>query len=412
MIIKMRTVAVSSIAVALSIGTASAQQACSTYTVQQGDTLYKISRAAFNGDHNYHDDIYRLNRSAIGSNPNYLEAGLHLEIPCPSGASAPAQTAVVEETPAVQETTTAQVQEPVVEETPVEEPEPVVEETTTAATTETVAEPVVSETASVGTISTERAANRSVITFVTANGFPPYADEGLPNGGLIVELVETALARGSIEDEIVVSFVNDRESHMDLLLPTYAVDASFPWSMPDCGMDESIMTDFEIFACHNYLASDSFYTVVDGFYALNDSEYLKAFDFGDFVGTRICRPEGYSVSHLEIEGLVDPAIEMFTPVSAEDCFEMLIFGEVDLVAIDLNTGDFVISEMNITQEVSSNTSLVSLLPLNVVLMKTNPNAERIVEALNDGLAEMQQSGEWFEIGSRGLQYQMEAASMN
>ena len=409
----MRTVTLSSIVIALSAGTAYSQQACSTYTVQRGDTLYNISRAAFDGDHQYHDEIYRLNRSVIGRNPNYLETGIQLEIYCPPGGQAPAQTATGTDTQA-QETTTA-VAEPVVQET-VEQPE--VQETVTQ---EPVQEPVaVVEETVVATeeqsgpsqAAVDRAASRNVALIVTANGFPPYTDESLPNRGMLVEMVETALVRGNPDGAYAVSFVNDRESHRDLLLPSMSIDASFPWSMPDCGMDEQVMTDFEIFACSNFVFTDPFYTIVDGFYAVKGSEHLDSFDYADLVGTTICRPEGYTITHLEVEGLVPPAVEYVTPVTAEECFEMLMFGEVDLVSMDLSAGDHYLNRLNISFDVASNPNIVALRPLNVVLMKSNPNAEGIVEVLNDGLAEMQQSGEWFDIGSRGLQYQMEAASMN
>ncbi|MCO5127439.1 MAG: LysM peptidoglycan-binding domain-containing protein [Rhodobacteraceae bacterium] len=68
--------------IALSAGTnlAAAQEACSTYTIQRGDTLTNISKRAYgNGDFS---KIFLANRATIGNNPNLIEVGQQIELPC------------------------------------------------------------------------------------------------------------------------------------------------------------------------------------------------------------------------------------------------------------------------------------------------------------------------------------------
>lgn len=63
-----------------------AQQACGTYQVQSGDTIYNISRRAFNGSIAQTGDIYRINRDVVGNDADILSPGLMLRIPCSDGS--------------------------------------------------------------------------------------------------------------------------------------------------------------------------------------------------------------------------------------------------------------------------------------------------------------------------------------
>ena len=64
-------------------GVAAAQEACTTYTVKDGDTLGDIAMSAY-GSYNY-QMIFNANRQAIGANPTNLPPGLELILPCEDG---------------------------------------------------------------------------------------------------------------------------------------------------------------------------------------------------------------------------------------------------------------------------------------------------------------------------------------
>ncbi len=148
---------------------APAQEACEYYRVQQGDSLQEINRRAY-GDDNFRR-IYNENRREIGRNPNIIEIGLVLKLPCLDGRL-PATSAL-----------------------PPGEAE---------------------------------------VSLVTANGYLPYTDESLTNQGLMSQLVATAMARAVPERRFEIVFVNDWSAHLEELLPRQAFDASFPWTQPDC----------------------------------------------------------------------------------------------------------------------------------------------------------------------------------
>ncbi len=83
---------------ALLLGTSAfAQEACTAYTVKDGDTLGSIAQAAYGtGDY---QNIFNANREVIGDNPAGLSSGTVLNLPCEDGSIAGDATAaqIIEE---------------------------------------------------------------------------------------------------------------------------------------------------------------------------------------------------------------------------------------------------------------------------------------------------------------------------
>ena len=68
-------------------GAASAQEACTTYSVQDGDTLGAIANSAY-GTYDY-QQIFNANRDIIAASPNSLAPGTQLVLPCLDGRLRP-----------------------------------------------------------------------------------------------------------------------------------------------------------------------------------------------------------------------------------------------------------------------------------------------------------------------------------
>jgi ABC-type amino acid transport substrate-binding protein len=249
------------------------------------------------------------------------------------------------------------------------------------------------------------------VSFVTANGYLPYTDESLDERGLMTNLVKTAMMRGAPEKAFDIVFVNDRASHVETLLPRQAFDASFPWTRPGCET-QGELTSMELYACQNFLYSEPFYEIVDGFFSRSGAGYENVIDFVAFEGVTICRPEGYSTGHLEENGLMPPAVNLIQPASASKCFEHLMTNSVDLVAMDTRTGERVLEDLNLTYQVAENPHLFSIQPMQVALHRNNPAGADIIADLNRGLAVMLETGEWASIVSNGLRDQTNMELVN
>jgi polar amino acid transport system substrate-binding protein len=71
----------------IGVAPASAQEACTTYTAKEGDTLGAISSAAY-GTYDY-QQIFNANRDIIAASPNSLVPGTQLVLPCLDGRLRP-----------------------------------------------------------------------------------------------------------------------------------------------------------------------------------------------------------------------------------------------------------------------------------------------------------------------------------
>jgi hypothetical protein len=349
-------------ALLLTSAAALAQEACTTYTVVAGDNLRYIARSAY-GDADLYRVIYDANVALIGEKADLIEIGSDLVIPCEP------TTSVAEAAPS--ETATEIV--------------PVAASAENATATETVAPPPMVKP----------------IAIVTGNGYAPFADEMLPGGGMFTQLVEMAVFRADPAITYNLTYINDWQAHIDALLPSGAYDLSFPWIRPNCEVAEMLSPGDQI-RCNDFVFSGPFYEVVDGFFAMRESGLVSVTKYSDFAGKRICRPEGYTTGVLEAAGLSVPTISLMRPVDANDCFQALVAGDVDLVSIDAEVGDSAIATLGLTAEIEQNPHLTSLLSLHVIAHKSNARAVDMIGKLDAGVIEMYESGEWYDIVSTAL----------
>ncbi len=350
---KYRTTALSALLVVLP-AVAFAQEACTTYTVKDGDTLGTIAQAAF-GSYDY-QMIFNANRDALATNPNSLPAGLQLILPCEDGRLTPDS----ELSSIIQQETQAQ---------------------EASRTNSNTYEPA--------------------LKFVSSNNWMPFADESLTGGGIFVRMAATAMQRGGNDRGYEVSYVDDWMSHIDVLLPSGAFDISVAWESPDCSKLD-LLGEFSVRMCTEFDFSLPIYETAYAFNTLNDSKYAAAREFGDYAGAKICRPEAWPISDLEVQGLVEPLVTYVAPKSPLECAEMLLAGEVDLYSIEAETASANFTELNANSRVSPNPALATFITYHFLTSKSNPRGRVYIAMLNRGITEMRESGEWYDIVATGL----------
>lgn len=333
---------------------AAAQEACTTYSVKDGDTLGDIAFAAY-GSYNY-QMIFNANRDAIANNFNNLPAGLQLVLPCEDG-----RLTADSELSSIIEAETEKQEAVRRTDRPYEPP----------------------------------------IKFVTSNDWKPFTDQSLPGGGLYVQMASTAMQRGGNDRDFKVSFVDDWGSHIDVLLPTNAFDFSIAWSRPDCSRLD-MLGAFAVTMCSEFEFSLPVYEVAYSYHTLVDSPFAGARKFSDFQGARICRPEGWPTSDLEVEGLAEPTVTFVRPKSPMECAEMLLSGEVDLYSLEVETTTANFDALGATDKVELNPALATFNTHHLVISKRNPRAKEYMEIVNRGIAEMRETGEWYDLVATGL----------
>lgn len=344
---------------ALSAGGAAAQEACSNYTVADGDTMATIAIAAY-GTSNY-QPIFNANRNVI-TNPNALEPGIVLALPCEDGSLPNGQSA--QDLIAAEEQRAASVKRSNVYEPP--------------------------------------------IKLVTGNGWAPFTDETLSGGGFMTRLATTSLQRGGNQRDFSVSFVDDWGSHLQTLLPLGAFDISIAWTVPDCTNRTYEWSQETEERCSQFVASVPVYDVVGGFYTLPDSDYASATDFGDLVGATVCRMDGWSMVVLEEVGINRDNSTLVHPKSARECLDAVLTGTADVAAFEVELFAATMNEMGLTSsDIVENPFVSTLSSMSFLAHRTNPYARQYIAMMNKGLNEMRESGEWYAIITDTLREQNE-----
>lgn len=336
------------VAGALSGGAAAAQDiACGgAYTVVRGDTLQLITNRAYGPEKSY-QLLYSANRETIGRNPSLIEVGMRLDIPCldQPAASAPARIEPLQTTGVL--------------------PPP-----------------------------TPRA-----LRIVTATDWAPYHDQAREGGGMLVEVLNTALRRVMEPEEYRIDFINDWNAHLQPLLADLAYDFAFSWFRPNCDVVDRLAEGSQ-FRCRNLEWSDPLFEQVVGYYT-RAGEPSPA-THRELFGRTLCRPRGYSNFMLEEHELVEPNIRFVDPPSPKDCFRMLVAGEADVVVIATTVADDALAGLGAASSVAEQPQLAAVATLHAVTSVNNPRKAAQLALINDGLRQIREDGTWFEIVQRHL----------
>lgn len=345
-------------------GAASAQQACSTYVVQEGDTIGNIAIKAY-GTLDY-QIVFNANRDKIGNDISGLKPGTELVLPCADGRL----------------------------------------------TADAAAPDVEKSTQASASLSTNEIDDyKPKVKFVTGGDWYPFADEGLTGGGFLVRLVETAMHRAGNNRDYLVGWVDDWDSHMTVLLPFNAYDLSIAWYVPDCTKTDS-MSEMTHDFCDNFVFSKPLYDAVFGFFTRADSPYAGAKTLPDFAGARICRSEGYSMHDLDEAGLIEPAVTISIPPLIGDCAEGVMQGLYDVMSVESQAMVSVRKELGLGDEFVESPFVTSIQAISAMGSKSNPRALEFIEELNAGLDEMRESGEWYDIVASSLKEANEKLAEN
>ena len=333
---------------------AAAQEACTTYTVREGDSLGTIAQAAY-GAYDF-QKIFNANREVLSASPNEIAVGTQLILPCVDGRL----TADADPVAVIQR-----------------------EEANNAA------------------VAGKKTAYNPPVRALSASGWAAFVDESLTGGGMFVRLLSTSLQRAGNDVQHEVSFVNDVVSHIETLLPSGAFDVGIAWDIEDC-VNADLLPDLARRLCLDFNFSDPIYEIVYGYATLADSKYVEARSYQDFEGARMCRPAGWASSDIIRNGLVEPLVTWQRPEGFNDCYDLLLKGEVDVYAMDVEFIAGQITSMEGGDKLVVNASLAEFMPQGFVVPKANPRGQAQLAAINAGLREMRETGEWYAIVSSSL----------
>ncbi|MEL7465289.1 MAG: transporter substrate-binding domain-containing protein [Pseudomonadota bacterium] len=352
-----------------------------TYTIQRGDTLQKVTRMAY-GDGLSFNFLYRANRDVVGPNPSLIEVGMVLQVPCrdgqTAGAAAPAPTTTSASTGSAGSTTG----------------------TGTVTGESGAASNVTQASASGGGFGVSGLRGGDKIRMITGTDWAPFANEDQEQGGMITEIINVAAETMMQQSEFQVDFINDWGAHMEPLIADGAYDFTFPWFRPNCDAIDKLGPT-SVFRCEQLAWSDPLFEQIIGYYMRAD-DTNKPTDHVGLFGRTVCRPSGYATFMLEENDLVEPNITLMRPGSPTDCFAMLASGEVDAVVIATMVGDDAIANIPDASNIEEQPQLSTIATMHAATSVDNPDKDAQLAVLNEGIANVRESGKWFEIVQRHL----------
>jgi len=347
-----RFLGAAAVALAASAVGAAAQSCGGIYTVKRGDSLSVIADRQYKNATKW-TEVHRNNLSVIGENPDTLRVGMELRLGCIdglptglAGATAPVQTASV--APAAAPT---------------------------------------------------RRKLEQAVNIVTAGDFAPFTDQALENEGLIADVVHSAMKRSQAAGTYRVHWVNDWSSHLDPLMTSAMMDMAFPWYKPDCAGSP------DNFRCQNFHFSDPMFEMLILLF-VDKSRPIPFAQDSDIEGRTLCRPAGYFTHDLDRADrrwISEGKITLKQPQTVKGCFDMLVAGEVDAVAMNEFTGRAAIKSLGLKDRVEVVQGRpVSIEGLHVLVHKDHPQADALLSTINGGLDAIKVSGEYQQVIDRHM----------
>ncbi len=349
----MRALGAAAVAAVLCAGSVAAETCGGTYEVKRGESLSLIADRLYKNARKW-TAIHTNNIQQIGEDPNAIYAGQRLKLTCIDGlpTGLPGGRPVLAEAEAA-----AQVETQVVARAP-------------------------------------RRALEANINLVTAGDFAPFTDQALPGEGLLTEVVHAAMQQSPASDAYRVHWVHDWSSHLDPLMTSAMMDMAFPWYKPDCAGDPSQ------YRCENFHFSKPMFEMLILLFVNTDRPIPFSTD-SDMHGRTLCRPAGYFTHDLDRAGrrwISDELVTLEQPRTVKDCFDMLVAGTVDGVALNEFTGRAAVKDLALDGQVDVVQGRpISIEGLHVLVHKDHPDAQTLVAMIDDGLAAIQSNGQYQDI---------------
>jgi len=236
---------------------------------------------------------------------------------------------------------------------------------------------------------------------VLAAGRAPLADQHLPDGGLITALLKASLSMADRRDagrsEIEVSWTSTLPT-IGILQSESAIDLSLPWESADCEQPNDL-AHASAMLCDDVHYSDPVLQLVIGLFALSDSGFEFNTDESIF-GKTICVPLDRDLSVLNGDGrkwLSERRISVIRRPTLLDCISLAQQREADaFVASDLE-GRYALGQLGLSQLFKMMERPLGTRGVHVIVPKDHPQAEELVNAVNQGLKQLKQSDAYSTI---------------
>ena len=309
------------------------------YITQDGDTLFSIAEGKY-GDQDKWTLIYYSNQETLRGSVLQVEAGMELYIPCP-----PNETQ----------------------------------------TTQDSATPLIDDNAE--------------MKLVTWDNYTPLADRSWAANGMLVELVNGAMEKTTDPVSYSLTWKPGDSKKKYPLLDGTEFDMSFPWLKPDCENNPDNQH------CKSLHYSDPLIKFFVLLFVRKDASFTYETD-ADVVGKTLCRPKGFLTHDLDRpdrQWLKNDLVKLVRGANPTACFDLLMQGKVDAVAMNMFIGTQMIKKHRLQGFVMPLEKPLSQEAFHVVISKRHWRGTTHLYRINAGIAALKASGRYDKIVTRHLE---------
>lgn len=220
----------------------------------------------------------------------------------------------------------------------------------------------------------------SPLRLVSGEDYAPYADSALANGGMLSEVVVTAL--GSIGYQPSLAWQPWKRGYQATLRGGY--DATFPYL-------KSSEREAE------FLYSEPLYEATQRIFTRRGM-MLEPDDLRRFIGKRLCSPLGWLPPAALKPLLEQDQLQRHEPPDLITCAKLLALGRDDFFVADSLLGQQAIRLSGIDpNDFESSRAVVSRHGLYLIVPRNHPQAAQLIRDFNQGLRKLMANGEYQRI---------------
>ena len=244
-----------------------------------------------------------------------------------------------------------------------------------------------------------QAQGNAEINFLAADANAPMSGQDLPQQGMVIELLEEALALAPRAVSHEVTWDPDRDSQLATVLDASSEVLGVPFFQPDCSAASASSL------CTRLHFSEPLIRLPVMLFVRKDREFKFEND-ADVLGRTLCRPADHPTDDLDGYGrrwLSGNRVDLVRANNLTTCFELLNGGGVEAVAVDLFVGAHAIQEMGLRYDVVPLERPLSHQSLHVVTARDFPQGREQIDLIDAGLARLKKDPRYQEIVSRHLE---------
>ncbi len=223
-------------------------------------------------------------------------------------------------------------------------------------------------------------ADAAQVRLVTGDGYAPFTGQGLPDGGMLTELVQRTLQQAGHQTNLV--WLPWKRGYQATLKGQF--DATYPY-IASSQREADYLFSAPLYVTTRHLFSRA-------------GDALEPDDSARLIGKRMCLPLGWQLSPPLARMLEAGQLHLHEPQDLTTCARLVEMGRDDFFVADSLLGERAIRQSG-TASAHFNTSrgIVGSSSLHLLVPRNRSDAQQLIDQFDSALRQLRESGEYQRI---------------